>query len=134
MINIEFAKLLTEMADMLEMKGDNPFRIRAFRRASEIVESHPQDLSTLSREDTLKIPGIGKGIADMIDEYKAKGHVADHAKLKSKFPDGVLQMMRLQNVGPKRAAQLFKELRIDSIKKVGGACGVWTQTSRKHHE
>ncbi len=121
MLNPSLAKILYEMGDLLEMGDDNPFRIRAFRRAAEIIESFPQDLGALSREQQLQIPGIGKGIADLIEELKKKGSVAEHQRLLKKFPEGLLQIMRLQGLGPKRAAILYKERRIDSIDKLSAA-------------
>jgi DNA polymerase (family 10) len=121
MINPSVAVLLTEMADLLELSKDNPFRIRAFRRAAQTVETFSQDLGTLSRDQMLAIPGIGQGIADLILEFKAKGAAADHQKLKAKFPSGVLQMMRVGGVGPRRAALLFRERNIDSLAKLEAA-------------
>ncbi len=118
MINPSVAALLSEMADLLELSKDNPFRIRAFRRAAETVESFPQDLAAFSREQLLEIPGIGQGIADLILEFKTKGKAADHQKLKAKFPQGVLQMMHVGGLGPRRAAQLFRERKIDSLAKL----------------
>jgi DNA polymerase (family 10) len=118
MINPSVAALLSEMGDLLELSKDNPFRIRAFRRASQSIESFPQDVAAFSREQLLEIPGIGQGIADLIVEFKTKGSAADHQKLKSKFPGGVLQMMHVGGVGPRRAAQLFRERKIDSLKKL----------------
>ncbi len=121
MINGALAALLEEMADLFELKNDNPFRIRAFRRAAEVVVSHPTDLGTLTRDERLAIPGIGKGIADLIEEYQAKGKVADHQKLRAAFPDGVLQMLTVQGLGPRRAAMLYKEMKIDSLAKLEAA-------------
>lgn len=118
MINKEMSNILSEMADLSELAKDNPFRIRAFRRAAETIQSYPQDLGALSREEQLAIPGIGKGIADFIAEFKEKGRIVEHQKLKSKFPEGVLKIMHLQGLGAKRAGILFRELRIDSLEKL----------------
>jgi DNA polymerase (family 10) len=118
MINPSVAALLFEMADLLELSKDNPFRVRAFRRASEIIEAFPQDIGTFSRQQLLTIPGIGQGIADMIAEFKANGAVAEHQELKLKFPDGVLKIMHVNGVGPRRAAQLYRDRRIDSLEKL----------------
>ncbi len=118
MNNLSISKLLTEMGDLLELSNDNPFRIRAFRRAAQTVETFPEDLGPMTRQQRMAIPGIGKGIADLLEEFERKGSSAEHSKLQKKFPRGVLDMMRLGGVGPKRAAQLFRELRIDSIQKL----------------
>src|SRR5436309_1707100 len=103
MINLALVQLLNEMADLLELANDNPFRIRAFRRAAQTIEVHPDDLRTMQRDDLLAIPGIGKGIADLIEEFRAKGKSAEHQNLKKKFPAGVLEMMHLGGIGPRRA-------------------------------
>ena len=95
MPNAEFAKLLSQAADLLELDDDNPFRIRAFRRAAQTIEYFPKELSALSRTDRLAIPGIGKGIADMLEEFEAKGSVSELNRLKKKYPSGVLEMMSL---------------------------------------
>src|SRR5690348_3200412 len=115
MLNPVIAQLLTEMADLSELRHDNPFRIRAFRRGALAVDSHPDDVGTLDRKALLEIPGIGKGIADLIDEVRATGKSKEHEELKKKFPEGVLQVMRLPGLGAKRAALLFSELNIDSV-------------------
>lgn len=121
MINGLLAALLEEMGDLLELKDDNVFRIRAFRRAAEVVAAHPVDIGTLTRAERLAIPGIGKGIADLIEEFQAKGQVAEHVKLRAAFPEGVLKMLKVQGLGPRRAAMLFKELKIDSLAKLQAA-------------
>lgn len=121
MINLPLAKLLATIADLLELSGDNPFRIRAFRRAAQLVEGHPEDLGALGRDAWLEIPGIGKGIADIIEEFRATGTSVEFEQLRKKFPDGVLQMMTIGGLGPKRAAILYKELRIDSVPKLTAA-------------
>lgn len=121
MLNKPLSDHLSEIADLLELNNDNVFRIRAFRRAALAVENHPVDIGSLSREERLEIDGIGKGIADIIEEFKAKNGSSEHSKLKKKFPAGVLQMMRLGGIGPKRAALLYRKRGIDSLVKLRDA-------------
>lgn len=121
MINDVLGRLLNEMADMLEISGDNPFRIRAFRRGSDALHGVSKDVTRLSREEILAIPGIGKGIADIIDEFRKNGVVREHEKLSKIIPAGVLAMTRLPGLGPKKAAFLFKEMKIDSIEALAKA-------------
>lgn len=118
MNNKTIAAVLDEMADLLELDDANPFKIRAFRRASEAVQNASNDVTTLDRKTVLAIPGIGKGVADLIDEIKRSARVAEHEALKRKYPAGVLAMMSLSGLGPKRAAFLFKECKIDSIDRL----------------
>ena len=118
MLNAPLSKLLSDMADLLELSGDNPFRIRAFRRAAETISLHPDDIAGLTREARLAIPSIGKGVADIIEEFHQAGQVKEFQKLIKRFPVGVLDVMRVSGVGPKRAATLYKELSVDSVAKL----------------
>lgn len=126
MINASVSKVLYEMANLLELDEGNPFRIRAFQRAAQTLESYSSDLATLNREQLMTIPGVGQGIADMILEYVQKGAMFEHERLKKKFPPGVLQMMTLPGLGPKRAGLLFKQLKIESIDKLKQAASKGT--------
>lgn len=121
MINSPLAELLNEMADLLELKNENVFRIRAFRRAAEVIENYPVDFGAMKREEHLAVDGIGKGIADIVEQYCAKGKVDEHVKLKSAFPEGFLSMLKLQGLGPKRAVFLYENLKIDSLPKLAAA-------------
>jgi len=121
MLNAPLSKLLSDMADLLELSGDNPFRIRAFRRAAETISTHPEDIAALPRVARLAIPNIGKGVADLIEEFQAAGQVKEFQKLAKKFPVGVLDVMRVGGVGPRRAVTLFRELRVDSLAKLQSA-------------
>ncbi|MCB4755767.1 MAG: DNA polymerase/3'-5' exonuclease PolX [Elusimicrobia bacterium] len=118
MHNIALAQILTEIADMQELKKDNIFRIRAFRRASDIIRAQTDDVTTLSRDRLMSLPGIGQGIADIVEEFRDKGRVTEHETLKKKFPQGLLDIMSLSNMGPKRASLLFEKLKVDSIDKL----------------
>lgn len=109
------------MADLFELAEDNPFRIRALRRAAEIIADFPEDMGQMDEKAQLAIPGIGKGVTGMLREFKNTGHVLDHEKLKKKFPAGVLAVMNLQGLGAKRAGVLYKKLKIDSLQKLGHA-------------
>ncbi len=121
MSNAVFSQLLTDIADLLELKAENVFRIRAFRRASEVIKALPHDIVSLDRASQLLIPGIGKGISDMIEEFKKEGHINELEKLKKEFPAGLLELMNLEGLGPKRAAHLFHDLKIDSLQKLKAA-------------
>lgn len=69
MRNQEIAKIFNEIADILEIKGDNPFRIRAYRRAAQNIDGLPKDVAAISVEDLRKVPGIGADLAEKIREY-----------------------------------------------------------------
>jgi DNA polymerase (family 10) len=121
MINHDIAKILDQMGALLELCGENRFRILAYRNAAETLAHHPSDLKTLCREDQLKIKGVGKGICDIIEEFKATGRVREHEKLLKKFPAGVLDVMNLPGLGPKRAALLYSKLGIESVSALKAA-------------
>src|SRR5688572_24148436 len=121
MINQAFAKILADMASILEIQQDNPFRIRAYQRAVQAVLEYSDDLGTMSEKQLLEIPGIGKGIAEKILEFAEAGRVKEHDAMMKKFPAGLLELLRVPGLGPRRARFLFEELKIDSPAKLKAA-------------
>lgn len=115
MRNQEIAIIFNEMADLLEIKGDNPFRIRAYRRAGQNIDGLPNDVAGLSRDDLLKIPGIGRDLAEKIGEYLHAGKIAAYESLKKEVPPGIADILSVPGLGPKTAQLLYKKLRISSI-------------------
>jgi DNA polymerase (family 10) len=110
MKNIEIARLFDLMADLLEVKGENPFRVRAYRRAAQNVESLGGDVETLAAEGRLEeIPGVGKDLAQKIAEYIQTGRMEAVEELKKEIPTGVVELMRVPGVGPKTAKILFEK-------------------------
>lgn len=110
------AALFSQMADLLEFKGENVFRIRAYRRASQNLESFSGDLEKLASENRLKtLSGIGTDLAAKIQEYLATGHIRAVEALYHSLPKGVLAMMTIPGVGPKTAKRLSDKLRITSV-------------------
>src|SRR5439155_22378747 len=76
--NLAIARILREIADLLEIKNDNPFKIRAYRNGGDIVANHPHDLASLDVADLREIPGIGKDLAARIREISQTGHAEFH--------------------------------------------------------
>lgn len=118
MHNPEVAQLLNEMRELLELSQENPFKIRAYARAAEVVQNLTRDVAEMSREELLEVEGIGQGIADKIQEFLKTGEAKEHKKLKAKFPGGVLEIIHLPGLGPKRAAFLHQKLGVDSPSKL----------------
>lgn len=117
MRNLELAALLGEISALLEVKGDNPYRIRAYKRAAEAVQLLSEDVADLAREGRLEsVKGIGKGIAAAIQEWLETGDISLRRQLLEEIPRGVLELMNLPGVGPKTAAALYREAGIDSRK------------------
>jgi DNA polymerase (family 10) len=115
MKNQRIAALFNQIADMLELKGENVFRIRAYRRAAQNVDGLSKDVSALTREELEAIPGIGKDLADKIREFLETGQVAKHEELKREIPGGVLELLRIPGLGPKKAKLFFDRLKIESL-------------------
>jgi DNA polymerase (family X) len=113
--NAGIAKVLGEIADLLELKGDNPFKIRAYRNGADIVRNHPHDFAVLDDKGLREIPGIGKDLAARIREIADTGSCAYHAELAGEFPPTILDLMHLQGVGPKTAATFYRELNIQTL-------------------
>lgn len=115
MINRDVAAVFDEIADLLELKGDNPFRIRAYRRAAQNIEVFPSDVGAMAVDALVKIPGIGRDLAAKIREYAETGAIATWSELKAEFPEGILDLMSVPGLGPKTAKLLFDELGISGI-------------------
>ncbi len=119
MKNFEVAKLFYEMADLLEIKGENVFRVRAYHRAAENLESLTEEIEAVSQRGELqKIPGIGKDLAAKIDDYLASGKIADLEAMRKEVPRGLLSIMEVQGLGPKTAKLLYDRLGVDSVEKL----------------
>ncbi|MGO9378174.1 MAG: DNA polymerase/3'-5' exonuclease PolX [Dissulfurispiraceae bacterium] len=115
MKNQEIAKIFNEIADLLEIKNDNPFRIRAYRRAALNIEGLTQNAEDLSENELLKIPGVGKDLAAKISEYIGTGKIASHEELKKAVPPSLLVLESVPGLGPKTALLLYDKLHIKSI-------------------
>ena len=115
MDNRAVARVLREIADLLEIKNDNPFKIRAYRNAGDIVANHPHAVAALDTEGLREIPGIGKDLAARILEVAESGSCAYHRELVAEFPPSVLDLLHLQGVGPKTVATLYRELHVRTI-------------------
>jgi DNA polymerase (family 10) len=115
MDNAAIARLLRETADLLEIKNENPFKIRAYRNGADIAANHPHDLARLDEAGLREIPGIGKDLASRIREMAESGDTAYHRELVAEFPPTILDLLHLQGVGPKTVAVLYRELGIRTI-------------------
>ena len=121
MDNGGIARVLREIADLLEIKDDNPFKIRAYRNGADIASNHPHDLASLDEAGLRGIPGIGKDLAARIREIAATGDAAFHRELIAEFPPSILDLLRLQGVGPKTVAVLYRELGVRTVDELEAA-------------
>ena len=115
MDNVAIARILGEIADLLEIKSENPFKIRAYRNVADITLNHPHDLSSLDAAGLREIPGIGKDLAARIREIAETGDSQVHRELLAQFPPTILDLLHLQGVGPKTVATLYKELGVCTL-------------------
>ncbi len=113
--NLAIARVLGEIADLLEIKGENPFKIRAYRNAQDIVGHAPDNAAGLDEAALREWSGIGKDLAARIVEIARTGTCQIHGDLLAEFPPTLLDLLRLQGVGPKTAALLYREINVRSI-------------------
>lgn len=116
MKNREIADIFEKMALILEFKGENVFKINAYSRAARILRDTTEDIEKLHHEGKLGgIPGIGKGMAEKIAEYLGSGAISKYDEERKDVSDDLLYMMRIQGVGPKTAALVHRELKVENI-------------------
>ena len=115
MNNVEIAASFDQLADLLEIDGANAFRVRAYRNAARTIEGIADSLAGVQIAQLTEIPGIGEDLAKKIIELMTTGQLTMLEELKAKVPAGVVQMLLLPGIGPKKVAQLHKELGITSL-------------------
>jgi DNA polymerase (family 10) len=114
--NSEVARTLDEIADMLEILGENVFKINAYRRASENIRSLGRDLSVMVEEGSLgSIEGVGKAIAEKITELVTTGRLEYYDRLAEKVPTGLLDMLEVPELGPKRVRAIWEKLGVRDL-------------------
>jgi DNA polymerase (family 10) len=124
--NAEVARLFREVADLLELQGANPFRVRAYQGAARTVEELPQPVEELvhdgGRKSLADLPGIGDDLAGKIEEIVDTGTLRALHQLERKVPKGLTTLMRVRGLGPKRARALHRALGVRSLAQLGRAC------------
>ena len=125
MENAEIASVFRDIKDLMQIKGENAFRVRAYENAVEIVGSLEHSLKELHGDGTdLKtIPGIGKNISDKIEEMLLTGKCSKLDELLETYPAGLLDIIKLSGVGPKKAALFFKELGVSDLQALEDVAG-----------
>ncbi len=119
----QIADTLESIAQMLEIKGENIFKIRAYTNAARALETYTGDLVAAAGEGRLgEIPGVGKAIAEKITELVATGQLTYFENLKAEFPPGLFAMFELQGLGPKKIKALWDKLGITTIPELEKAC------------
>ena len=117
MQNPDIARLFDEVADLLEIQDANPFRVRAYRNAARTIRDFPEPIADLVRAGTKNltdIPGIGDDLAEKITDIVTTGELPLRKQLASKLPAGLLDLLRIPGLGPKRVKLLYKKLKVKS--------------------
>ncbi len=114
--NRDIAEIFARCADMLQIRGDNIHRVLSYRRASETIRAVPRDLRVISSEGGLtELQYIGKTIAAKIDEMLTTGELDFYNRLKAEIPEGLVDVMRINGVGPKKAKLFWQQLDITAV-------------------
>ncbi|RKZ26691.1 DNA polymerase III, partial [bacterium] len=116
MDNTKIAEIFRNMAKLLEIKGDNPFKIRAYFNAADIIESLNEDAGVLIKESRLtQIKGIGKDLAEKAAQILKSGSFKEYQQLKKEIPKGVVEMLDIPGLGPKTVRLIYEKLKVKDI-------------------
>ncbi len=116
MKNKEVADIFEKMALILEFRGENVFKVRAYQRAARVVRDLTEDIEALHRRGELEgLPGVGKAMAEKISQYLTTGRMAKYEEAREGISDGLIEMLRVPGLGPKTLALIHKELGVDDL-------------------
>ena len=120
MENKSIADILTEIADVLDIQGENPFRVRSYRNAARTIADMSQSVKALIKSGAKleEIPGIGKSLAEKIEEIVSTGRSHFLEELQAKVPPGLTELLKLEGLGPKKVKLLYDELGVDSVDRL----------------
>lgn len=122
MNNAAIAKVLQDIADLLELKGESAFKVRAYQRGARAIENLTVEAERLLKEGRLRqVPGVGQSLAEKIQELITTGRCQYYEDLRAEFPDGVTALMDVPGIGPRTAARLAKELGIAGLEELEDA-------------
>ncbi|MCS7181277.1 MAG: DNA polymerase/3'-5' exonuclease PolX, partial [bacterium] len=114
--NQEIAEIFEKIADALEFKGDDTFRIGAYRKAARILKEYPENIEDLYKKgDIKKIPGIGKGMSEKIEEYLKTGKITKYEEVIKDIPEGILELLEIPNLGPKTLNLAYRQLGVKNL-------------------
>ncbi len=125
MENREIARLLSETADLMEIADEDGFRIRSYRNAASVIESYPEPVAAILKDPAKKvtdIPGIGKGIAAVLQEIEERGSFERRDEMMEKYPPTALELLKIQGLGPKSIRVLWEQHRISTIDGLETLC------------
>jgi DNA polymerase (family 10) len=119
----EIVGILEEIGTLLELKGENTFKIRAYQNGARAIESLDEDLGTVIDEQRLgEVPGIGKALVEKVETLFRTGELEYYDKLKASIPPGLVEMLEIPGFGPKKIKKVHEELGIDTMEGLRSAC------------
>lgn len=117
--NQEIAHIFQQIADLLEIQGENPFKVRSYRRGAESLRGLPEEVSQIyARGGLAQIPGVGASLTAKIEELLTTGRLAYYEALKAQVPAGLVEMLSIPDVGPKTVALLYDQLGIETVEQL----------------
>jgi len=123
MKNKQVADIFNKVAALLEIKGENPYRVRAYQRAAQVIEALTTDIEELAKQGRLsKLPGIGADLAQKIKEILRTGTLSLYEELKKEVPPHLLTFLEIPGLGPKKVKAIYEKLGITSIEELEEAC------------
>ncbi len=125
MENVEVARLLDETADLMEIAGEDAFRIRSYRNAKAIIEGYPERVLDILKDPARKvtdISGIGKGIASILAELAERGSFERRDEMLHKYPPTALELLKIQGLGPKSIRTIYEQFRVSTIDGLERLC------------
>ena len=143
MENREIARLLSETADLMEIAAEDSFRIRSYRNAASAIEGYPEPVAAILKDPEKKvtdIPGIGKGIAAVLEEIEKRGSFERRDEMLERYPPTALELLKIQGLGPKSIRTLFEHLPRLHHRRSGAhlpgaeaarACRAWARSWKK---
>jgi DNA polymerase (family 10) len=125
MENVEIARLLSETADLMEIAEEDGFRIRSYRNGASVIEGYPERVEEILKDPARKltdIPGIGKGLAAVLEEICRRGSFERRDKLLERYPPTALEMLKIQGLGPKTIRILWEHFRVSTLEELEQLC------------
>ncbi|MBI3679332.1 MAG: DNA polymerase/3'-5' exonuclease PolX [Acidobacteria bacterium] len=125
MENREIAQLLAETADLMEIAGEDPFRIRSYRNGASAIEGYPERIEDILKDaarSVTQIPGIGKGLASALEEIAQRGSFERRDQMLERYPPTALEMLKIQGLGPKSIRLIWEHFRVSTIDGLERLC------------
>lgn len=119
----DVAAVLEHIAVLLELTGENPFKVRSYENGARVIAQLDEDLDVVVREGRLReLKGVGEALEKKIVELATTGRLEFYEKLRARFPESIFELFGIQGLGPKRIKAVYEELGVDSLEKLENAC------------